>query len=57
MKCEQTNCDKEATKKYYWPSRPPMIACDEHAKKAFNILSIMGAYLHVEDLKDEDDRP
>jgi hypothetical protein len=33
-----------------------MIACDEHAKKAFNILSIMGAYLHVEDLKDEDDR-
>lgn len=50
MKCNQINCDKEATHIVYWPGKsPPPQSCEEHAKMAMRIAQAMGLTIHVEE--------
>jgi hypothetical protein len=41
MKCEQHNCDKEATDVVYWPNQVTKQCCN-HTKQAVALGKIMG---------------
>lgn len=50
MKCNQKNCDDEATHRVFWPgTSPPPEMCKKHAQQAIGIANAMGLTIHVEE--------
>ncbi len=48
MKCQQVECDVDATGRIYWPGREPTLVCSLHHSKALAIAEAMGFHLHTE---------
>jgi hypothetical protein len=48
--CCQETCAEPATVRVFWPGKPPLPMCSDHAKGARMISAAMGVYLHTEPL-------
>jgi len=47
MKCNQSNCDKNATYLFTWPNENQKGICEECSKKLKAIANAMGLYIQL----------
>lgn len=41
-------CDKLATMRVFWPGKPPIYQCLEHAVAIQGLGDVLGSYIHIE---------
>jgi hypothetical protein len=46
--CGQTDCERPAEARTFWPGHEPAAVCAYHLRKARAVASAMGFYLHTE---------
>ena len=57
MKCDQVDCNDEATERFVWPGSGWSSACATHALRAVSIAEAMGFTLVVEPLPASETEP
>jgi hypothetical protein len=58
MKCQQQNCNEDATHKVYWPGKPePLLMCARHKRVSEYLADAMGMNLCVEPIASFDEAP
>lgn len=54
MKCNQSECDSDASFRFTWPGRDEEGICDDHIEKLRGVAHAMGLYLQVIPLDEEE---
>ena len=49
---EETRCPEKAVARVFWPGRPPLDSCMEHARQAQKVGDAIGCYIGVEEIRE-----